>query len=172
MLIILISYMIIQPMAFATCEEAYKAYKKGTIVSPVKDPLISSTHVSEGMASTAGSLVNGAISTDSGLITAGSANGIAFSYEGQFYLELMSSNLRHFRGRSKVLSILKQAKIGIGEDLESLLDDLNDVFESEIEIFDLVEIINDANQENILCPLNKELYTYKNLMNLIISLER
>lgn len=163
-------------MAFATCEDAYKAYKKGALVSPVKAPLISSTHVSEGMASSSGSLVYGAISTDSGLITAGSANGVAFSYEGQFYLELMSSNLRHFRGRSKVLSILKQAKIGVGEELESLLDDLNDVFENEIEIeieiFDLVEIINDANEENILCPLNKELFTYKNLMNLIISLER
>jgi hypothetical protein len=169
-LLILNAYMFFGQMAFATCEDAYKAYKKGTLVSPVKAPLISSTHVSEGVASSSGSLLYGAISTDSGLITAGSANGVAFSYEGQFYLELMSSNLRHFRGRSKVLSILKQAKIGVGEELESLLDDLNDVFENEIEIFDLVEIINDANEEKILCPLNKELFTYKNLMNLVISL--
>ena len=171
-LIILISYLSLQTTAFATCEEAYKAYKKQTLVSPVKAPLISSTHVTEGMASTGSSLINGAISTDSGLITAGSANGIAFSYEGQFYLELMSSNLRHFRGRSKVLNILQQARVGLGEDLEALLDDLNDVFEEEIELFDLLDLINEANEENILCPLNKELFTYKNLVNLIISLEK
>ncbi len=171
-LIILSTYIFLQSSAFSACDEAYKAYKRDTIVAPVKAPMISSTHVSEGMASTAGSLVHGAISTDSGLITAGSANGIAFSYEGQFYLELMSSNLRHFRGRNKVLNILKQAKIGVGEDLESLRDDLNDVFEEEIELIDLVEIVNEANEENIFCPLNKELFTYKNLMNLVISLEK
>jgi hypothetical protein len=168
--IILITYVSLQATAFASCEDAYKAYKKDTLKAPVKAPLISSTHVSQGMVSTSGALVNGAISTDSALITAGSANGIAFSYEGQFYLELMSSNIRHFRGRAKVLNILQQATVGLGEDLESLLDDLNDAFEEEIELFELLELINEANQENIFCPLNKELFTYKNLMNFVISL--
>ena len=110
--------------ANATCQKAYKAYRAQVLHSPISAPAISSTLMGQGAASTSMDLLRGAIQLDSGLSTAGTANGLAFTYEGHFYLELMSSNLRHFRGRSKVLRILNQAEIGLGEELEKMTADL------------------------------------------------
>lgn len=155
----------------ASCQKAYKAYKRATLSSPVTAPSISSTHLAEGSLSTTGNLLYGILRADTGLMTAGAANGIAFSYEGHFYIELMSSNFRHYRGRSKVLDILNQAELGMGEELEDLLEDLNESFEDEeLDFFTLVEIINEANQKKVFCPANKELFTLKNLKRYILGL--
>lgn len=156
--------------ANASCQSAYKAYKRATLGSPLVAPSISSTHLVQGSLSTTGNLLYGILRTDTGLMTAGAANGIAFSYEGHFYIELMSSNFRHYRGRSKVLKLLNQAELGMGEELEELLDDLNESLEEEeIDLFTLIQIINEANENNVFCPKNKELFTLKNLRMYILG---
>ena len=81
----------------ASCQPAYKAYKRATLGSPLVAQSISSTHLVQGSLSTTGNLLYGILRTDTGLMTAGAANVIAFSYEGHFYIELMSSNFRHYR---------------------------------------------------------------------------
>lgn len=156
--------------AEASCQKAYQAYKRATLASPVTKPAISTSLLGQGAYSTGTNLTAGAASSDAGVITAGSANGLAFTYEGHFYLEIMSSNLRHYRGRSAVLKILNQAELGLGEELEDFLDDLNDSLEEdEIELYTLVDLINQGNKEKVFCPKNKELYTLKNLRNFLIN---
>jgi len=156
----------------ASCQKAYKAYKSKVIVSPITAPAMSTNFAGRGFVSTVTNMTAGATATDTGTTLAGSANGLAFSYEGQFYLEMMSSNFRHYRGRSLVLKILNQAELGMGEELENLFEDINESLEvkdAEIDFISLVEEINQANEKKVFCPKNKELFTLKNLHNYIVN---
>lgn len=156
---------------YAKCQKEYKAYKRATLASPITAPAISSTHMVEGAYSSTGNLIYGATQTDAGIITAGSVNGLAFTYEGQFYLGRMSSNIRLYKSRSQVLKILNQAELGMGEELEEFLEDLSESFEEEVLDFDaLLEIINDANEKKVFCPKGKELFTLGNLRHYILNL--
>lgn len=169
--IILSIYMASTGLLYGKCEKAYTSYRRAVIASPVTAPAISTTHLSEGAYSTFGNLTRGALITDTGLTTAGTANGLAFSYEGEYYLEMMSTNLRHFRGRSKVLKVINQAKLGMGEELENLLDDLNESSEEQVyDIYSLADLISSANQKKVFCPEGKELFTFKNLFNYLLNL--
>ena len=73
--------------SYASCQDAYKAYKRSTLASPISAPMISSTHMAEGAVSTSGNVFYGASQSDTGLSTAGIANGLAFTYEGHYYIE-------------------------------------------------------------------------------------
>ncbi len=168
----IIVLLLISANAEASCQKAYKAYKTKVIVSPITAPAISSHFVGRGAVSTVSNMTAGATATDTGTTLAGSANGLAFSYEGQYYLEMMSSNFRHYRGRSQVLKVLEQAELGMGEELENLFEDINESLEakdSEIDFMTLVEEINQANKDKVLCPKHKELFTIKNLQNYIVN---
>lgn len=155
----------------ASCLKDYDRYKWRTIVGPARSAAISSGSTYMGSALSLGASTLGLISSQTELTTAGALYSVAFAYEGQYYLEGAWWDLRNFQSRRIVKLILKEAQVGSGPQLQEFLTELNqrtltgDYFTME----DLVQRISLANQERVLCPADRGVFTLKNLENYLLA---
>lgn len=168
---LLLTLALLPALSQASCLEEYRRYQLQTLASPITSTAISSGSSAMGSALSLGGSTLGLISSQTELTTAGALYSVAFAYEGQYYLEGAWWDLRNFQSRQLVQKILKESQVGSGPELQNLLTALNqrtitgDYFTME----DLVLRINLANQDKVLCPADRGVFTVKNLENYLLS---
>lgn len=155
----------------ASCLNEYERYKWRTLIGPARSVAISSGSTAMGSALSLGGSTMGLLSSQTELTTAGALYSVAFAYEGQYYLEGAWWDLRNYESRRVVKLILRETQVGGGPQLQEFLSELNQltITGDYFTMDDLVQRIILANQERILCPIDRGVFTLKNLENHLLA---
>jgi hypothetical protein len=105
------------------------------------------------------------------MTTAGALYGLAFAFEGQYYLQGAWWDLRNFHSRGQVYKIIKQAQVGIGPELQELLIDLNQrtFTGQDFSLQEFSSLIREGNRNKDFCPDERGVFTLKNLVNYLLQ---
>jgi hypothetical protein len=155
----------------ADCLNEFSKYQLKTLASPITSLSTSAGSSTIGSGISLASSASGLISSQADMTTAGALYGLAFAFEGQYYLQGAWWDLRNFHSRGQVYKIIKQAQVGIGPELQELLIDLNQrTFTGHY--FSLKEfsfLIREGNRKKDFCPEERGVFTVKNLSNYLLD---
>lgn len=169
-------FMLLMALVFAnptgaSCLEKYNRLLGKIVLSPVTGAVSSLAQSSVGAASTTGGGLLGTVLLNEEISSAGFLYGAAFFYEGQYIFDNTFNNIRQFKNRDYVRKVLKEARNGIGDHLEELLDDINDsvITGMFLELEELTQFLQEADKREQFCLPGDVLPTRNGLLQFVLE---
>lgn len=165
--IIPLIFFLISLGASANCLDDYKKNKRRALLRPIPFMSSSTGALGIGSMSSTGGVALGTLLLNSDYSTAGVLYGAAFAFEGQYSFEEAWNQVKFYKGRNRMYHILQEAEVGFGESLEEFYDSLvEDLTTQNIpSLEEVIDLILEANSDEVLCEDPRELYTDENLKN-------
>lgn len=162
---IVVSFGLIFNSAFADCEPMYKKHKvKAATRSALSSTGGAGTVALGAYAAAVGAIV-GAFASNEGFIIVGLVAGGLTATQGITLTVKSVKNAVRFVSLFKAMRLIQESKVGSGEKLEELADDLNEEYDlsgsQAVNAKQIAHIINQGNSEKYFCVDSKNLYGKK-----------
>lgn len=156
--------------AQADCLRNYSYYRINSITGLVTAPARGAAYSTAGAASSSGALTVGTFLLDTDLSTAGILYGAAFAYEGHSFTGMAIDRIALYKSRAKAHSLIKEAYVGTGTNIEEFTEDLNErLLVPELTVELVASFVRDGNEERTFCPEDREIFTAKNIADYVFD---
>jgi len=159
--------------AYADCEPMYKSYKVKAAVKSGLSTTGGAGLVALGAYAAVVGSVAGVFASNEGFIILGLIAGGLSAANGVVLTVSSVKNATRFVGYFKALKLVRESKLGTGEHLEELAEDLNEKHDlsgdNQVTTLQLATLINEGNETKAFCMDKKSLYTKKTMVQWLES---